>query len=146
MLASMVVILFFLLLFAGLIAVYVFTAIALKTMADNRNIENSWLAFVPIANFYLMGQMIGPVAIGNYTIDQPELVFPGVMVANIFLGAIPLIGSLISILATVTGLFAFYQLYKQYAPENAILYTILSFFIIPTPFILYSIKDRPAQL
>jgi hypothetical protein len=142
----MVAIMFFLLLFAGFIAVYVFSAIALKTMADNRNIENSWLAFVPIANFYLMGLMIGRVTIGNYTVDQPELVIPGIMVANIFLGAFPLVGGLISLLATAAGLFAFYQLYKQYAPENAILYTVLSLLVIPTPFILFSIKDRPAQL
>ena len=46
-------ILFFLL----AIAVYIFIALALISMAKKTKTVNSWLAWIPIANFYLVTQM-----------------------------------------------------------------------------------------
>ncbi len=145
MFGGILVLLFGLAIFIGLVVIYVFTALALKTMADHRNIENSWLAFVPIANFYIIGLLIGKITLAGYTIEQTELVLPAVLAAGIFLNSLPVIGSLISLLGTAASLIAFYHLFKKYAPENAVLYTVLTFLVIPTPFILYAIKDREPQ-
>jgi hypothetical protein len=35
-------------------AMYIYTALALKTIADKTNTENGWLAWIPIANLVLM--------------------------------------------------------------------------------------------
>jgi len=38
----------------GWLAIYVWMAICLQIIANKTNTPNSWLAWVPIANFYLM--------------------------------------------------------------------------------------------
>lgn len=40
--------------FIILLAVYVYTALALQTIAQKTNTENGWLAWIPIANVILM--------------------------------------------------------------------------------------------
>jgi len=48
-------------LFSGFIslAIYVWMAICLQIIANKTNTPNSWLAWVPIANFYLMCKIAG---------------------------------------------------------------------------------------
>ncbi len=60
-----------------LIIIYIYTAIVLMKIAQKRKIENAWLAWIPIANVYLMTQIadVSPW----YT-------------AAILLGIIPMIG------------------------------------------------------
>jgi len=53
----------FLLFFLGLcVAIYVFFAMALMTIANKTNTENAWLAWVPIANFFLVLSIAGKPA------------------------------------------------------------------------------------
>ena len=39
------------------VAVFVFTAIALYTLAKNRGIRNPWLAWIPVANAWILGSL-----------------------------------------------------------------------------------------
>lgn len=130
-------------LFAAIL--YVISALAIKAMADRRQIENSWLAFVPFANLYIMGLLIGKVTVGSYEINQTELVLPGIALGSALLSGLPIIGSLISLASAVAFFFALYKIYMLYAPDKAILYTVLSVFGITVPFLLFSIKDRDPQ-
>jgi hypothetical protein len=41
------------------LAAYIYAAIAFMTMAKSKGIPNGWLAFIPIANVYLMTQIGG---------------------------------------------------------------------------------------
>ena len=41
------------------LVVYIYTAIALMTIAKKTNTKNGWLAFIPIANVYLITQIAG---------------------------------------------------------------------------------------
>ena len=43
------------LLFIVAVALYIIFSIGLYQMAKNAGLENSWLAFVPIAQMYIMG-------------------------------------------------------------------------------------------
>lgn len=61
------------------LAVYIYIAVALMAIAKKTKTKNGWLAFIPIANIYLMTQ-IGKVS-GWWTL-------------GILAGFIPLIGSL----------------------------------------------------
>lgn len=77
----------FMLVFAFIgIAVYVYNAVALMTIAKKTKAKNSWLAWIPIANIYLMTQ-IGKVS-GLFTL--------GVLAAFI-----PVIGGLIVLALSV---------------------------------------------
>ena len=44
------------------LALYVYSALALMFIAKKTKTKNGWLAFIPIANFYLMTQMAGKPA------------------------------------------------------------------------------------
>lgn len=48
---------FYLVLFAASIALYVLNGIGLMKMAKSCGLARGWMAFVPIANVYLMGQL-----------------------------------------------------------------------------------------
>jgi len=61
----------------ALIAVYLYVAFALMAMAKRTNTPNGWLAFIPIANVYLMTQIAG--LSGWYTL-------------GLLLGIIPVVG------------------------------------------------------
>ncbi len=56
------------------LGVYVYMAIALQTMAKKTNTKNSWLAWIPIANVYLMTQIAG--ISGWYTLTVLLLIIP----------------------------------------------------------------------
>lgn len=38
-------------------AVFVFTAVALYTLAKNRGIRHPWLAWIPVANVWILGSL-----------------------------------------------------------------------------------------
>ena|SRR3989338_4955798 len=55
-LGGMIAGLFMFVLIVGL-AVYIYSSLALMTIAKKAKVENGWLAFIPIANVYLMTQI-----------------------------------------------------------------------------------------
>jgi len=137
---------FFLFIFLIAFASYVFVALGLYTMAQRRNIENPWIAWIPVAQLYILGRVIRTLNIGGYEIPQVELVLPGIAIASAVLGMIPLIGTVISIAAAVVSFFALYKLYKIHRPDQAVLYLVLSI-IIPfmgPVFIFLMRNDAPA--
>jgi hypothetical protein len=64
------------------LALYVYSALALMTIAKKTNTPNAWLAWIPIANFYLMTQ-IAKVPWWTFLI--------------IFLSWIPVVGALLMV-------------------------------------------------
>ena len=68
-----------------LLAIYLYMAFALMTIANKTKTKNSWLAFIPIANIYLMTQIAG---------------LSGWWTLAVLAGIIPVIGS-IAVLAAM---------------------------------------------
>ncbi len=80
--------------YAGAMAVYyiicyVFLGIGLYTMARRRNMQAAFLAWVPIANTYLMGKLIGEINVFGIKVKNIGLigvitgvVYAGVAIAN----------------------------------------------------------------
>lgn len=99
---------------------YILFVMGLYRMAKNQNIENAWLAFIPLANFYIMGCVIGPIKIGDYYFDRQKagllvLVVPlGLMV----LANIPFIGIIFSLASFAFWCAAYYYLYSRYSTDN----------------------------
>ena len=67
------------------LAIYLYMAFALMTIANKTKTKNSWLAFIPIANIYLMTQIAG---------------LSGWWTLAVLAGIIPVIGS-IAVLAAM---------------------------------------------
>ncbi len=132
-----------------LVVSYVFFGIALYKIAQRRNIENPWLAWVPIANYYLLGQVVDQIFVykGKKPFFAPVLL--ALVSANMFMslltGFIGIFGILavpVSLALTVLIYWAYYEIFSDYTPKNATMFLVLSIlFSIPWVF-LFVIRDR----
>ena len=134
-------VLFLILLVVVFIPLYLLMAFGLYAMAKNAGLENSWLAFVPIANFYIMGKLIKEIKISSYVIPNAEFVLPGALIVSIFLGGINVLGNLICLCSFILFLVAYYHLYSLYRPQNAAMYTVFSIFCVTIPFFVFMIRN-----
>jgi hypothetical protein len=132
--------LFFIFLIVGIV-LYVIFSYSLYKMAVKQGLENPWMAFIPIAQNYILGKLIKTLKVFDYEIPRIEIVLPVAALVVLALSQIEVLGSLISLANFILMLFALNKLYKIYKPENAVLYTVLSIFGLPVPFIFLSIKD-----
>lgn len=127
--------------FAVGIVVYILTAIGLSKLAQKQNIPNAWLAWIPIAQLYIIGMIIKEIKLGTTTIPRMDLVLPLGAIAVGILSWIPAIGWLIGICYYAMVIYSLYLLYGLYVPDQALLYTILSalglFFIF-----IFIIRDK----
>jgi len=138
---------FFLFFFLIGIVIYVLAALGLYTMAKNRNIENAWVAWIPVAQLYILGRIIRTLKILDYDVPQVELVLPGLAIAGTVLGVIPLIGQLIALAAFIVNIFALHKLFVMYRPDEAVMYLILSV-VLPfmgAVFIFIMRNDKPVE-
>jgi len=132
-------------LFLGVISIglYILTALGLKKLADNRGIENSWIAFIPVLQVYILGLLIEDLEIFGYEIPEMPIVLPIMLVINPIIIKIPVVGSLFSLLVFIIYCFALHKLYKLYAPESARLYLVLSILLpFMGPILIFSIRDN----
>lgn len=129
------------------IAIYLFYSFALYKLAQSRNVEMPWLAWIPIAQLYIIGILVKSMKISTFEIPKLEIVLPAAALATAILGAIPFIGTLISLANIILLLLALNHLYKQYLPEQATVYTVLSILVITVPFLLLKIsKMEPIHI
>lgn len=123
------------------IPLYLLMAFGLYSMAKNAGEDNSWLAFIPIVNFYIMGKLIKEIKISKYVIPNPEYVLPGAILVSIVLGGINVLGSLISLCSFILLLAAFYHLYSLYRPQDAVMYTALSVLCVTIPIFVFIMRN-----
>lgn len=131
---------FFVLLAIGVIF-YVLKSIGLATLAANRGIENSWLAWIPIADLYIMGLLLGEMDFFGYRITNLGLWFPVVIVVGSFLADMHYIGWLFSLALLVFGIMFIYKLFSMYT-DQALLYTLLSTLLGLLPVFLFLIRNN----
>lgn len=128
----------------GFIA-YIVGAIGLKRMADKLRVENSWLAFIPLANAYLIGRVAGDrLDLFGYQIENLGLILLAGSALSGLISGIPIIGFLLIIAFSVISFAALYKIYLMFVPNSAMLYLILSIVLaFIAPFLLYaaSLKD-----
>lgn len=115
---------FFILVIA--IVFYVLKSLGLSKMAENRGIENPWLAWIPIADLYIMGLLVGEMDLFNYHLDNLGMWLPVIIVGGMTLGMIPFLGVIIQVAMLIFMIIFINKLFQIYAPEQAVLYTILS--------------------
>lgn len=137
------------------LAVYLLGAYAIFKVAKIRFIPNAWLAFIPVFNLYMNGQIIDSLKYNHYKInhyisDIPmAYVLPILSIATNVVTMLPLIGgfavTLISLALLVAEIVMYYFIFSLYGePERLILFTVLSA-VIPLAgpiLILYVLKDR----
>jgi hypothetical protein len=124
-------------------ALYVLKSIGLTKMAANRGIDNPWLAWIPVADLYIIGTLVGQIRLFNYDIPNLALWFPVACVVGGILGAIPVIGVILIIALLIFEIAVLYELFKQYT-DQATLYTVLSIeFCFLWPIFIFTLRDKP---
>ena len=124
------------------IVLYVLFAFGLFKMAKKEKIEFCWLAFVPVAQLYVIGKLIKELKLFKYVIPRHELVLPIAPLVYMILAQVPLIGFLLWIATAVLEVAALYYLYKRYKGNSSIIMTVLSvvlFFM--GPIFIFNMRD-----
>ncbi len=128
------------------IILYVFMALGMQSMAKKLQIENPWLAWIPIANIYLMGKIAGDqVTIFNKVIPKLGLVLLVGGIGVYIITFIPFINIIAVIVYAVIYIVALYKIYRIFSEDNAVIYTVLSVIIdVTAPFFIYfASKNQP---
>ena len=137
---------FFIILVIVGIALYIDMALALQAMAKKLDLENTWLAWIPIANVYLMGKIAGDeVTIFQKKIPKLSLVLLVGCIAIMIISGIPVIGQLAAIAYAVLSFFAMYKVYRIFSESSAVLFIVLSIVLnVTAPFLmLMASKNEP---
>lgn len=138
------------------LVLYVFQSLALYSMAKNQGIIYPWLAFIPVANQYLLGALAGDtVALGSLVLPYAATVLPVAGAATTILSSVTLnqnyfassfATAVFAIFVAVYGYALYYRLFLIYKRESATGLLILSVFIpIALPFILFTLRGRAAD-
>ncbi|HHW39380.1 MAG TPA: hypothetical protein GXX18_19550 [Bacillales bacterium] len=111
--------LFILLIF--FLVVYLFGAIGLYSMAKRANINNEWLAFIPIGNAYIVGELIDErlkwFTVGSSGGIKLLIICLGAIVLNL----IPVIGNIVAILIGIFWIVVYYWLFEKYSGSATVL-------------------------
>ena len=105
---------------------YIIGSIGLMKIAQNKGIDDAWLAWIPFVNLYILGKIVDNFDLGSANINKLELVLPLVAIASGIFASIPLIGGIFALATYVLYIFTFIKLYKMYVPSQYTLYTVLS--------------------
>jgi len=144
------------LIFALIIGIicYVFMAIGLYTMAKNRNLDHPWFAWIPIANSYLMGELINDdVSLSSLHIPYAKIFLPlapfALALIMGILGFIPELGMVLIVLLSLALTFyqctALFWLFSIYNKEHRVLFLVLSIiFPFMGPIFMFVIRNRVA--
>lgn len=134
------------------IIAYIFKGISLYTLAKKRNLRYPWIAWIPMANRYLLGALINDqVSIGSLHIPYAAIILPLLSGVSTLLSntvtLIPFVGWIFlfiaGILIAIYEYSAYYWLYRIYNPKNATLYLVLSIiFPVTIPFFWFSLRDK----
>jgi len=123
---------------------YCLKSIGLYTLAKNRGIENPWLAWIPIADLYIMGMLVDEMDLFGLHIDNLGLWYPVGMVGGSLLCGIPVLGAIIWLVLMIFLVMFLYKLFEMYS-ENAILFTILSILLGLFPIFVFVIRNNEMQ-
>lgn len=119
---------------------YIFSSLGLYKMALNEGIPNPWLAWIPVGNSYIMGELISTKLNGNGGVK-----YLVISIAGSVLSAIPVIGPLVSLAAAVFSLVVLYWLFEKYS-DNPVLHIVLSILIfVYSPFAIFALRNNQAR-
>lgn len=126
------------------LAVYVVIAYALFCIAKNNNLNYAWLAFIPIAQYAIIGMLCEEYILFGVRIRPLSWIMVGLSLLQLILGSLLLPLQLIVNLFMALVLHKFFYLFQ---PRRALLYAILSMLgSIPLAVILFLIKDMPMTM
>lgn len=125
------------------IVFYIFFSIGLYKLAKNNGDDIAWMAFIPVAQYYTMGNLVkGNFTIFGKRIEKIEVILPIAMFIGGTLSAIPVIGFLVAIALLILYISVVYHVFKKYKGQQATMFTILSIvFAFLYPFFIFAMRN-----
>lgn len=130
------------------LAAYVLSSVSLYKIGVNNNVKYPWLAFVPIAHYYIIGSICEEYRLMGVTIKQLGTVMPLLLLAQVLLSAassffafVPgiIIGILIALIM--------HKFFYLFDPSKAFVLAIICLFgHTATSLALFYIKDMRIQM
>lgn len=126
------------------VALYVLFSYSLYVIVKKGEMENPWIAWIPIVNIYFVGKLTGDLKAFNLSITNSEIILPLAFALFIGLKYIPLVGFILSAIGLLVLVIAFHKLYEKFDPENAFILTIITAIlpIIAAPIILFIYRNK----
>ena len=129
----------------GLLA-YILFALGLSRIAKLRGLDNSFLAWIPVAQSYLLGQVADDICSRQGKQTNYRTILLVLNIVSIAGGLIPIIGSLAafgcSIAYVVFQAIALYAIYKDYSPDNAVIMLVTSIIFTISWIFLFAIRNK----
>ena len=127
---------------------YVLSSVSLYKIGVNNNVKYPWLAFVPIAHYYIIGSICEEYRLMGVTIKQLGIVMPLLLLAQVSLSAV------LSFLAFVPGIIIgivvaliMHKFFYLFDPTKAFILAIICLFgHLATALTLFYIKDMLIQM
>ena len=151
---------------------YVFFSLGLYGISKNRGYNKPWLAWIPFCNSYLQGAVADDIErrygrrsnyrklllgfLISYFVIYPfvfALMFSLQTISSSEQSSLLLIPALLLPLVAIAAIVCYavfnyislYKIYKDYVPNNATAFLVLSiFFSFLTPFFVFSLRNKPA--
>ena len=144
---GLIIISLVLFIFGVFVALYVLNSLGIYRLAQNRELENPWLAWIPIVNLYLIGELTGNTMWGikgsKWILCLSPIVIP--LIALTGIGVI--IAAILNCIYVVYYFMILYRLYRIYNQSNAVLFLILAIiFPFTRPIFNFVIRNNKPDL
>ena len=126
------------------IGFYVIFAYSLYVIVKKKEMPNPWLAWIPIANMYCVGKIVGDLKIFTLNLTNMEIILPFAFALFIGLKYIPFVGFILSGIGLLVLVMAFHKLYETFDRENAFILTIITAIlpVMAAPVILFVYRNK----
>ena len=141
-----IIFIFFIFVF-GIISIvlYVFGALGIMEVAKRNKLQNPWLAFIPVANSYLVGKLGFEIYSDK---DNKNTTFPWVMLGlsacMLIIDSESELYGLLNVALIVFSTISYYRIYKYLTPKYK-MYTVLSVFFGGIPLYFSKEKIKPKE-
>lgn len=123
------------------VATYILTALALYTIAKRNGALNAWLAFVPVVQYYIIGDICEDYKIFGKWIGKLGLVFLGAVCIKL------LSSGLLDLVAFLVIMLVMHKFFSLFVPDKALIYTIFSALgMLAMSIVLYTMRNKPMQM
>lgn len=132
---------FVLIMFTLMVISYIPFSLGIYRMALKTGVKNPWLAWIPLANGYVIGKIIKTLRIGNYQVPRPEITLALAPALMLLVGRIPIVGSLYGLALGLLYLMATYRLFLLFKRDSALLFTLLCLLPPTGAFLILSVSQ-----
>ncbi len=124
------------------LAIYLAIGFSLYRIAKNHHISYSWIAFIPIGQFALIGALCEEYILWDVRLRPLPLVMVGLaLLDSVYIGGI--LGVALSLAVSLLTALIFHKFFYLFDPQRAFIYAALSLLGgLPIAIILFLIKDK----